>query len=45
MWVPAGKQIEKDALGALAPVEVLFEFEEPLTFVCNGDGDEDAISY
>jgi len=35
MWVPTGKQIEKDALGDLTPVEVLFEFEEPLTFVCN----------
>ena len=34
MWVPTGKQIEKDALGDLTPVEVLFEFEEPLTFVC-----------
>jgi len=35
MWVPTGKQIEKDALGDLTPVEILFEFEEPLTFVCN----------
>ncbi len=35
MWVPTGKQIEKDALGDLTPVEVLVEFEEPLTFVCN----------
>ena len=35
MWVPTGKQIKKDALGDLTPVEILFEFEEPLTFVCN----------
>jgi hypothetical protein len=34
MWVPEGKTIEKDSLGALIPTEVLFEFEEPLTFVC-----------
>ena len=35
MWVPGGKQIANDSLGDLRPVEVLFEFEEPLTFVCN----------
>src|SRR5690606_14823777 len=33
MWAPTGKQIEKDALGVLTPIEVLFEYEEPLTFV------------
>jgi hypothetical protein len=26
--------LEKDALGAIAPTEILFEFEEPLTFLC-----------
>jgi hypothetical protein len=34
MWVPDGKQVENDSLGKLVPTEVLFEFEEPLTFVC-----------
>jgi len=34
MWAPEGKPIDKKTLGALAPTEVLFEFEEPLTFVC-----------
>ena len=34
MWAPEGKPIDKKTLGALAPAEVLFEFEEPLTFVC-----------
>ena len=35
MWVPDGKQIANDSLGDLVPVEVLFEFEEPLTFVAS----------
>jgi hypothetical protein len=34
MWAPEGKTVKCDSLGPLAPVEVLFEFEEPLTFVC-----------
>jgi hypothetical protein len=34
MWAPDGKQIESNSLGDLRPTEVLFEFEEPLTFVC-----------
>ena len=34
MWSPEGKLIAKDSLGALTLIEVLFEFEEPLTFVC-----------
>lgn len=34
MWAPEGKEIDRDSLGQLAPVDVLFEFEEPLTFVC-----------
>lgn len=34
MWAPEGKSIDRDSLGQLAPVDVLFEFEEPLTFVC-----------
>ena len=39
MWEPEGKQIGKDSLGKLIPTDVLFEFEEPLTFVClDGDG-------
>jgi len=33
MWEPKGKIIDKKALGSLAPEEVLFEYEEPLTFV------------
>ena len=45
MWVPAGKQIEKDALGDLTPVEVLFEFEEPLTFVCNGPDGQPLLAH
>ena len=35
MWVPDGKQIDRSYLGDLTPAEVLFEFEEPLTFVCH----------
>ena len=38
MWAPDGKHIEKNSFGDLSPVEVLFEFGEPLTFVC-GDRD------
>jgi hypothetical protein len=39
MWIPEGKQIEKASLGDLTPSEVLFEFEQPLTFVCrDSDG-------
>ena len=34
MWAPKGRQIEKSALGDLYPTEILFEFEEPLTYVC-----------
>jgi hypothetical protein len=34
--------IEKDSLGALVPTETLFEFEEPLTFVCR-DRDEQML--
>ena len=34
MWTPAGNEIAQDALGVLAPTDVLFEFEEPLTFAC-----------
>lgn len=34
MWAPDGNKIATDSLGTLAPEEVLFEFEEPLTFVC-----------
>ena len=34
MWAPEGKPIDKKILGTLVPTEVLFEFEEPLTFVC-----------
>ena len=34
MWEPDGKAIANDSLGDLRPIEVLFEFEEPLTFVC-----------
>lgn len=33
MWTPEGKQIRQDSLGSIVPQEVLFEFEEPLTFV------------
>ena len=34
MWAPDGKPIDKETVGALSPTEVLFEFEEPLTFAC-----------
>jgi hypothetical protein len=34
MWEPNGKAIDSATLGELRPEEVLFEFEEPLTFVC-----------
>jgi hypothetical protein len=34
MWAPNGTHIEKKLFGDLSPVEVLFEFGEPLTFVC-----------
>jgi hypothetical protein len=34
MWVPEGTEIEKASLGEINPTEVLFEFEQPLTFVC-----------
>lgn len=34
MWDPEGKRVEPSALGTLTPTEVLFEFEEPLTFAC-----------
>ena len=33
MWEPKGKRIDNKALGSLAPQEILFEYEEPLTFV------------
>jgi hypothetical protein len=34
MWEPKGKAIDSATLGELRPEEVLFEFEEPLTFTC-----------
>ena len=34
MWNPEGKEIPVETLPTLMPGEVLFEFEEPLTFVC-----------
>ncbi len=34
MWEPNGKEIDTSALGDLHPEEVLFAFEEPLTFTC-----------
>jgi hypothetical protein len=34
MWLPEGDQIANDSLGALIPEDVLYEYEEPLTFVC-----------
>jgi hypothetical protein len=34
MWDPEAREIAVAALPSLAPAEVLFEFEEPLTFVC-----------
>jgi hypothetical protein len=36
MWEPNGKTIDARTLGELHPEEVLFEFEEPLTFTCRG---------
>jgi hypothetical protein len=34
MWNPEAKEIPVETLPSLMPGEVLFEFEEPLTFVC-----------
>jgi hypothetical protein len=34
MWEPKGKAIDTATLGELRPEQVLFEFEEPLTFIC-----------
>jgi hypothetical protein len=34
MWTPEGRETSAEALPSLAPTEVLFEYEEPLTFVC-----------
>jgi hypothetical protein len=34
MWNPEAKEIPVETLPTLLPGEVLFEFEEPLTFVC-----------
>src|SRR5262245_54205628 len=34
MWEPKGTAIDAATLGELRPEEVLFEFEEPLTFIC-----------
>ena len=34
MWEPDGKKIDTALLGELHPEEVLFAFEEPLTFTC-----------
>ena len=34
MWNPEAKEIPVETLPTLMPAEVLFEFEEPLTFVC-----------
>lgn len=42
MWIANGKSLGQDSLGALSPTEVLFEFEEPLTFVCH-DRDEQML--
>jgi hypothetical protein len=36
MWEPNGEGIDTATLGELRPEEVLFEFEEPLTFICRG---------
>jgi hypothetical protein len=33
MWTPEGKEIPIETLPSLTPAEVLFEYEEPLTFV------------
>jgi hypothetical protein len=34
MWDPEAREIAVKTLPSFAPAEVLFEFEEPLTFVC-----------
>lgn len=34
MWEPDGERIPADSWGKLTPDEILFEFEEPLTFIC-----------
>lgn len=35
MWTPSGERIGNYTLGFLAPLEILFEYEdEPLTFTC-----------
>lgn len=38
MWIPEGQPIAPDTLGALVPTEVLFEYEEPLTYVSEDPG-------
>jgi hypothetical protein len=34
MWEPVGEKMDAGSLGDLYPEEVLFAFEEPLTFTC-----------
>lgn len=45
MWAPEGKPIDRDSMGRLAPVDILFEFEEPLTFICKDPDDQPLLAH
>ena len=45
MWEPKGKIIDNNALGSLAPQEVLFEYEEPLTFVAEDPEEQPLLAH
>lgn len=45
MWELHGKQLDPSAIGDLKPVEILFEFEEPLTFVCLDKDDQKLLAH
>jgi hypothetical protein len=45
MWEPNGKAIDTATLGELHSEEVLFEFEEPLTFVCRDRDDQMLLAH
>jgi len=45
MWEPKGKPLDPGTLGGLNPFEILFEFEEPLTFVCRDPDDQNLLAH
>lgn len=45
MWEPEGKRQVESALGDLKPEEILFEFEEPLTFVCSDSDGQKLLAH